>query len=306
MQLRRLDPLANAGPYQKLTRSPVKSFSLAEDQFDRLKERRPELIVTGDEGTVVARPYRDCLEVHYAYPDVEAFRERFQDMFETAVAGFGRQEAPRGVLISFRDRPNRPVADQIFWFLALEQGRQWVEMSLVAVPEQPEPGDSLTDAYTVRDVTDADCETIGAIDGEAMGAPPLTRAGVQSLREDAKLTRVIVRKGAGEAAGYLCLRTEPGGWGVIEALALKPSAAPELQRPALDWSIAWLRNNGGRRVRMRVAIDDKAILTALKDAGFAPGETGIDFTRSADLDEVKAKLGERKAHGTIIKFGDWR
>jgi hypothetical protein len=73
-----------------------------------------------------------------------------------------------------------------------------------------------------------------------------------------------------------------------------------------DWAIAWLRNNGGRRVRTRVSVDDSAQLAVLKEAGFTPGEVGLYLTRSVDKAEVDRKMEERKSHGTIIKFGDWR
>ena len=49
VQLRRLDPLANKGPYQRLLKTAVKSFTLSEAQYNRVKERRPELIVTEGE-----------------------------------------------------------------------------------------------------------------------------------------------------------------------------------------------------------------------------------------------------------------
>jgi hypothetical protein len=80
-----------------------------------------------------------------------------------------------------------------------------------------------------------------------------------------------------------------------------------LLTPLLKWSVAWLRNHQGRRVRRKVYIDDTAQLNALKDLGFTPGETGLDYTRSSvDAAEVRAAIEERQSHGTMIKFGDWR
>jgi len=306
MQLRRLDPLANAGPYQRLSKSPVKSFSLTEAQYERIKAQRPDLLVSEGDSAVIGHPFRDLLEVHYAFPDVEAFRDRFEAMFNRVVGASSKAEAPRGLVIAFRDRPNRPVAETLFWGLALDEGQQWVEMNLVAVPEQPEPAETVGDAYSLRDVSAADFEALAAIDAEATGLPPLTADGVRSILTDARLVRLAAREGESQPAGYVSLRTDPGGWGVIEALAVRSGAAASLRRPLIDWCIAWLRNNGGRRVRMRVAIDDSAAIAALREAGFTPGETGLDYTRTVDPAEVTAKVDERKAHGTVIKFGDWR
>lgn len=304
MQLRRLDPLANAGPYQKLMANPIKSFSLTQAQFERVQAKRPQLIVREGEAWVVGFPYRDFLEVHYAFPEIEMFTERLVELFERVPAASNKEEAPRGVLVRFRDRPNRGVAETLFWTLALEEGPQWVEMNLVAVPEQPEPEASLEGGFQVREATAADYDTIARLDGEAHGLPALTRAGVEGLIENAKTVRVIA-DGAGASVGYVALRTEPGGWGVIDEWVLKPEASAGAA-PLLRWCIAWLRNNGGRRIRRRLLVDDSASIALLRAAGFLPGETGLDYTRPIDPAEVKARIEERKAHGTIIKFGDWR
>jgi hypothetical protein len=66
--------MANAGPFQRLQRNPVKSVSLSETQYDRVKAKRPPLIVTEGEAAVIGFPLLDLLEVNYAYPDIEMFR----------------------------------------------------------------------------------------------------------------------------------------------------------------------------------------------------------------------------------------
>ena len=53
VQFRRLDPLANAGPYQRLLKYPVKSVTLTEAQFNRVQERRPNLVVNATEAMIV-------------------------------------------------------------------------------------------------------------------------------------------------------------------------------------------------------------------------------------------------------------
>lgn len=305
MQLRRLDPLANAGPFQRLLRNPVKSLSLTEAQYERVKASRPELVMTEGEAAVIGMPLRDFLEVHYAFPDLESFVERFLDLFERVVAASSKEEARRGLVLAFRDRPNRMTADTVFWSVALDQGEQWVEMNLVAVPEQPEPSAELTGGVSMVEVGPSDEPALANVEAAATGLPPLTPGGIRTLRENSRLLRLVRSQAAGEASGLLALRTEPGGWGVID-LALLKDEAEALRKPLLQWAIAWLRNNGGRRVRQRVGVDAKTQLSALKELGFTPGEAGLYLTRSVDKAEVQAKLAERKAHGTVIKFGDWR
>ena len=305
MQLRRLDPMANAGPHQRLLRNPVKSVSLSEAQYDRVKANRPQLTVTEGEAAVIGFPSLDFLEVNYAYPDIEMFVDRFPAMFEKVVGASSKAEAPRGLVIAFRDRPNRMTADTVFWSMALDQGEQWVEMNLVAVPDQPEPGRDLGDGYELVPAGAGDDDALREVECAVTGRPALTAQGLQSLRDNSKLLGLVRSKQGGEAVGLVSLRTEPGGWGVIE-LALLMEAAASQRKALFQWSVAWLRNNGGRRVRKRCGVDDTAELSALKGLAFTPGEAGLYLTRSVDKAEVEAKLAERKSHGTIIKFGDWR
>jgi hypothetical protein len=207
-------------------------------------------------------------------------------------------------VIAFRDRPNRMTADTVFWSVAMDQGEQWVEMNLVAVPETASPESDLGDGYRLTEASEADDKAIADVEAAVTGQAQLSPAGVRSLRENANLL-AIARDGTGAAAGLLALRTEPGGWGVID-LALLREGASSKRKALIGWAIAWLRNNGGRRVRMRSLVDDTPELSALRDLGFIAGEAGLYLKRSVDKDEVAAKLAERKDHGTIIKFGDWR
>src|SRR5262245_17920515 len=121
VQFRRLDPLANAGPYQRLLKYPVKSVTLTEAQFNRVQERRPALVVNATEAMIIGRPYLDTLEVHYGFDEVALFRDHFGELFTELAALSSRDEAPRGIVLSFRDRPNRPLAEQTFWELAMDE-----------------------------------------------------------------------------------------------------------------------------------------------------------------------------------------
>src|SRR3972149_3187632 len=212
VQLRRLDPLAKASPYQRLLKCPVKSVSISEDQYERVRERRPELIVQQGEASVVGFPYRDYLELHYGFPDIESFRGGFVDLVERCAAASGKAEAPRGIRLPFRDRPNRTLAEYYFWSLALDEGGQWVEMSWVAVPEQPEPGVTIAETFIVREATDKDRDVIAEIEAEVTGLPRLSDAGVGSIYENARWLRLVTDR-QGAPVALLSLRQEPAGWG---------------------------------------------------------------------------------------------
>ena len=306
VQFRRLDPLANADRWTRVGKSPVKSFTLTQAQFLKLRERRPELVVTEGESCVVGFPYRDYLDVQYGFVEVADFRDRFTELFTRTTEASSKTEAPRGVILSFRDRPNRALADTTFWSVMLEEGKQWVEMNWVAVPEQDPPADALEGGYTVREATaEADGAAVAALEADLTGLPKLSDAGVASIFENNRTVR-IVSDASGAPVALVALRTEPGGWGVIEHLMVKEDVRDALRQPLLKWCVAWLRNNQGRRIRRKVYIDDTADLNALREMGFTPGETGRDYTRPTETADVTAQIEERQSHGTMIKFGDWR
>jgi hypothetical protein len=305
VQFRRLDPLANASPWQRHSKRAVKTFTLTEAQYARIEEKRPRLIVMEDDGVVVGQPLRDFLVMHYAFPEVADFSEQFQELFDRCTYASSKEEAPRGVILSFRDRPNRARAETIFWDCALVEGGHWVEMNHLAVAEQDDPGDSIEGGYQLRDATDADRETIARLEGEVTGLPPLTSGGVETLYENSDWIK-LVTTASGVPVGCVILRREPGGWGIIDDILLLQAVREELREPVARWAIAFLRNNGGRRQRRRVYLDQNEDVALMRDLHFVPGETGVDYTRPVDRGDVEQKIEERKQHGTLIKFGDWR
>lgn len=305
VQFRRLDPLANAGPWQRAIKRAVKSFTLTQEQFERVEARRPGLIVSEEDSIVVGQPLRDFLEVHYAFSEVPIFGDRFVDLFDACTRASSKEEAPRGVILRFRDRPNRARAEPLLWESTLVEAGHWLEMDYLAVPEQDDPGDSVEGGYKLRDATDADRDTVSRLEAEVVGLPPLTAGGVDSLYEDASWIK-LVTTASGVPVGCIVLRREPGGWGIIDHVFLLQAVRDELSEPIVRWAIAFMRNNGGRRQRRRVYLDQTEDVALMKRLNFTPGETGVDYTRPVDPADVERIIKDRKAHGTMIKFGDWR
>jgi len=305
VQFRRLDPLANAGPWQRHVKRAIKTFTLTEAQYARIEEKRRDLIVMEYDRVVVGQPQRDFLVMHYAFPEIAEFSEHFKRMFDQCTFASNKAEAPRGVILSFRDRPNRSRAEVIFWECALVEGGQWVEMDHLSVPEQEDPGDSIEGGFQVRDAGDDDRDTVSKLEAEVMGLPPLSDAGVASLYENSDWLKLVTTS-SGVPVGCLVLRREPGGWGIIDHIFLLQAVRGELLEPVMRWAIAFLRNNGGRRQRRRVYMDETEDVALMRSLEFTAGESGVDFTRPVEAAEVDQQIEERKQHGTIIKFGSWR
>lgn len=305
VQFRRLDPLANAGPWQRHVKRAVKSFTLTQAQYTRIEEKRPELIVMEYDRAVVGQPLRDFLIMHYAFPEVAEFSDHFRQMFDRSTFASSKQEAPRGVILSFRDRPNRARAATIFWECVLLEGGHWVEMDHLSVPEQDEPGDAIEGGYQVRDATEADRDIVSKLEAEVLGLPPLTSNGVESLYENSDWIKLVTTS-SGVPVGCVVLRREPGGWGIIDHVFLLQAVRDQLNEPVTRWAIAFLRNNGGRRQRRRVYLDQEQDVALMRSLDFAPGETGVDYARPVEQADVEQQIEDRKQHGTMIKFGDWR
>ena len=304
VQFRRLDPLANAGPWQRATKRGIKTFTLSQEQYDRVAERRPQLIVQEEDSTVLCRPYRDFLEVHYSYAEVPAFRDRFKPMLKSVLSASSREEAPRGVILAFRDRPNRPIATQLFWEAALEESKHWIEVEYASVPEMEAPGDHLEHGFTVHEATDADREAIRTVEAEATGLTRLTEAGLDSLYENARWL-YVVNDASARAVGVVAMRRD-GSWGIVDETLILPEQRTSLREPLARWSLAFLRNNGGRRQRRRINLEDDEELQMMRRLGYTPAESGVDYVRPVQESDIQEKVEERKSHGTIIKFGNWR
>jgi hypothetical protein len=305
VQFRRLDPLANASPWQRHIKRAVKSFTLTQEQYARIEEKRPELIVMEGDGVVVGQPLRDFLVMHYAFPEVPEFSDGFKEVFDRCTRASSKQEAPRGAILSFRDRPNRARAETLFWDCALIEAGHWVEVDHLSVPEQDDPGDSIEGGYQLRDATDADRDTVARLEAEVVGLPALTAGGVQTLFENSNWIKLVTTS-SGVPVGCAVLRREPGGWGIVDHVFLLQAVRDQLREPVARWAIAFLRNNGGRRQRRRVYLDQTVDVALMRSLDFVPGETGVDYTRPVDPADVEQRIEERKSHGTIIKFGDWR
>lgn len=305
MQLKSLDPMANAGPYQRLLKNAAKSFTLTQAQFEKALGTHPELVANAGDAYLVGYLYRDALQLHYAFPNREIFHDHFNEYFDRVIEASKQEDAPRGLVLSFRDRPNRSVAETVFWGLAMQQTREWVEMNWVAVPEMPEPSAELEGGFSVREATEADRDAIADIEAAVSGKPRLSPAGVTSIYENARWLYLAL-DAAGKPAGYLALRSESGGWGVIEQEALLPEVAPALRKPLLDWTVAFLRNNGGRRIRTIAYIGEIDLLSALRARGFTPGEAGLEYVRTLDTAAVEKQWEQRKSSSSVIRMGDWR
>ena len=303
VQFRRLDPLANAGPWQRATKRGIKSFTLSQEQYDRVSERRPQLIISEEDGVVLCRPYRDFLEVHYAYAEVPAFRDNFKPMLKSALSASSRDEAPRGVVLAFRDRPNRPIAAQLFWEATLEESKHWME---ARVHLRPGDGPAVRPARARLHGARGDrrrprsrrhgrgrSHRLPAPHRSRPGRPlrerPLALRGQRRLRPRCRRRRHAPRRLLGHHRWHL----HP------------PGAGTPCESPSPQWTL--------RSCATTVAAASAVASTSKTTSSCRC--CGASVTRPARAasttcapcrTHIQEKVEERKSHGTIIKFGNWR
>ena len=167
-----------------------------------------------------------------------------------------------------------------------------------------EPSGELEHGFTIRQATDADREAIATVEAEATGLPRMTPAGLDSLYESARWL-YVVHDASSRPAAVIAMRRD-GSWGIIDETFILPDVREALSEPLSRWALAFLRSNGGRRQRRRINLEDDAELQMMRRLGYTPAETGVDYVRPVEDSDIQEKAEERKAHGTIIKFGNWR
>ena len=305
-QFRRLEVPERGGLYERAQRSLLRSFWLTREECERLERERPELVVSEEWGILVGGPERRRLRLHYAFADRDAMRQRFPTLLERLLKHVDKDSAPDGVVIRFADHPNRPYVEPVLLGCVFEVWREWMEMVLADLPDEPLPPDELLEGVVLRSIAPADYDEVAALDKAAFGDRDhlAEHGGIARMAEDAAEFRVAERPD-GRLVGYLKLLLGPERTGEVPHVVVHP----EFQRRGLGeammrWAAAWFRGQGLRRARLKVLTDNGPAIALYRKLGFVPRTTGLTYRRPIDEAEVK-KLVE-KQRGTYIKFGQWR
>jgi ABC-type multidrug transport system fused ATPase/permease subunit len=268
---------AGADSFGTLLGNRYRHFALTRQQFERLLEERPELVVIEGNSAVVGFPYRDYLVVHYSLPDLDAFVARFPALFGRCVSASNDEEAPRGTVVRFHDRFSRSRTDSVFASLKLLHGPEWTQMVLKHAPAPSSLHHHMPAGYGVRVASPDDLEVIGELE-MASGLKPLTENGLWTLAQESR-TGQIVTDGRGQAVGFFNLRMAEGSVGILEPPILHPTVRERLAEPVLHWSLRWLCDQGALQFTATLDTSNSVMMRALKGAGFVQGQAGLTYTR---------------------------
>jgi ribosomal protein S18 acetylase RimI-like enzyme len=304
-QLRRLDTAVAKSTYDKAQRGALRDFRLSKDDLRSLERARPELVMLDGDAVLAGQLRQRRCDLHYAYPGRDDFVRRFPSMFARLLDGVQPSEAPTGFRFRLTDRPSRPYVEPVLVQHAFELSREWMEMTLVELPDAPLPSDDSAPGFVLRDVKPQDAQAIVELEDAAFPTPALTIDEVRDALKTAAFYRVLEEPATGQVAGTLLGDARAGATGYVGTLAVHPNYHRRgLGEAMLRWSLAWFREQGLRRAALTVTVENAGAIALYRKLGFTPGTMGFSYQRPIDPDEVRQVL--EKHRGSHIKFGGWR
>ena len=304
-EMRRLEPLQKGGVYERGRSSAVRSFDVTKDEVERLQKERPELIVEEEAGVILLSPERDVAWLHYGFGSVDALRQHFRPLLEKLVVALKKGEAPSGILLRFTDQPNRSYVEPVLVESFFELQREWMEMKLIELPDERTPGDEVAPGFVLRLATPEDYDAVADLAREAFAERMQRPFDAAYYAEGDNELRVLAEKKSGRMAGCIGLNRREERTGDIAVVAVHPDCQRRgLGDAMLRWSFARFRQQGKRRARLFVDMENTAAIALYRKLGFAPGQIGLTYRRPTDDKELKAMAQKKK--GTHIVFGNWR
>ena len=297
-QLRRLSTATTSDPFQIGQHGLVRSFTLSEDAFRAIERERPDHVVVDGDALLTCQPNGVVLNLHYAFPDRDAFARQFPQMLQRLLPAADDEAAPLGFRLRLTDRTNRPYLEPVLFSQAFELDREWMEMNLAGLPDNDSPVDTIAGGYELRPARPEDATSLAELDTAAFPTPALKQSAVLGLVPQAPLylLRLLIEPASGRVVGFLQLRSDSPDVGNVSDLAVHP----ELQRRGLGeammrWAFAWFRQEGLRRATLTVSVANGPAISLYRKLGFTAGDIGLDYRRPIDEDEVRQVLEKHRA-----------
>ena len=300
-QLKRLD-VTPRDPYKRALKQRLRHIALSAEAFEELQRARPDHVLIVDDGMLIAQPYQGMIALQYAFPTSDSFARLFPDMLERLLQALTLDEAPMGIRMRLTDAPSRPYVDPILIAHAFEVSRDWVRMELNELPGDA-PADAIADGFMLREARVEDAEAMTELDAVAVPLSWLTPNVIRDAGEQGPAFRVLEDTKSARAVGFLRLRKESASEGHISDIAVHPDYQRRgLGEAMMRWALARFHEDGQRAAALTVSTNNRAAIALYRKLGFTAGETGIDYRRPIDEDEVRQILEKNRAsHITVRK-----
>lgn len=291
-QIKRLTVDAPKDAYGRAQRGLLRSVELSEAEFRALERAHGDHIAVDGEAVLIAQPHGYQIDLHYAFPDRDSFSRQFPPLFARIASAARTDEGALGYRLKLRDAPSRPYVEPVLLAQAFEATRYWWRMTLDELP-QAKASDAIAAGFVLRPAGPNDAEAIAQIDEAAFSTPWLTPQEARGMVREETL-RVLEEIGTKRAVAYLRLRADFTGAGYISDVAVHPEYQRRgLGEAMLRWSLAWFRAQGYRNAALTVSTDNGPAIALYRKLGLAPAESGIDYRRPVDEEEVRQVFEKR-------------
>lgn len=301
-QIKRLDVDSGGDPYRKAQRGALRCWTMSEAAFQTLERERPELVIVDGDAVLVGWPRRQRLDLEYAFRDRDAFARQFPAMFGRLLPALRMEEAPLGIRIRLTNRSDRPYVEPLLFAQAFELSREWMEMTLVELPDESgAPGDDVAPGFRLRPATADDAEAIVRLEEACFPNPQLTLEGAREAVRGALLFRLLEEARTGTLAASLLLERR-GSLGYVSTIAVHPDYQRRgLGEALMRWALAWFRSQGLRSAALTVTVGNGPAIALYRKLGFTVTEMGLDYRRPIDEDEVRQVLEKHRAVHISVK-----
>ena len=292
-QLRRLDAVPK-DPYQRMLKSPLRSVSISEEVFRTLERDQPGRIIIDGDSILIGQTYPGVVGLEYGFRDSDAFVQRFPAMLRLLLPALDTESAPMGLRLRLTDAPSRPFIEPTLSALAFDVTRDWLRMTLAKLPKGGQRGDAVAPGFALRAARGDDAQDIAQIDAAAFQYPELSVTTARAAIDEMPVVRVLEDSATKHAVGLLLLRIEPPATGYISDIALHPDYQRRgLGEAMMRWALAWFQEKKLDSAALIVSSDNGPAVALYRKLGFTVGETGLDYRRPLDEDEVRQVLENR-------------
>jgi ribosomal-protein-alanine N-acetyltransferase len=286
--------------FARAQRGLLRSVDLTQARLEELERSHPDYIVTEGDALLIADPRGPQIDLHYAFPDRDAFARQFPEMFRRVAVAVTSDDGALGYLLKLRSSGDRPYVEPVLRAQWFEIAREWLRMTIAGLPETS-PNDDVAPGFVLRPVRPDDAEAILDIDRAAFAMPWLTP---QQARGEAggQTLRVLEQRVPRRVVGYLRLRESVPGEGYISDVAVHPAYQRRgLGEALLRWALASFRAQGLERAALTVSTDNGGAIALYRKLGFVTAETGLDYRRPVDEEEVRQSIERRQGHHIKVR-----
>lgn len=254
----------------------VRNTAWGDDELRRARLGHSDLVVEQDGNVIFGVPFDRRLKLNYGFSGVEPLRAHFAGLLDRLLERGRVREQFSRLEIDFTDAPRRPYVEPVLRNCGFEPGAEWLRLTCLDLSALASGGQG---GATVRPAGPGEGQAVVDLLTSVLGEAPAGAAHLVSEAEQ-DLRTALARDEDGAVVGAAVCRTAAHGVGTIEALGVVAHARHGGAALALlHDALAWLSEQGARRVEAVVPASDHVTLQAFRSAGFTPQGAGLTYRR---------------------------